>query len=274
MAKAPAKQASTEIEVVTLKQEEVVFYILGTTPFYCNKVAEKARRELLMPRGRMTTAQKSQNLKHDPITEYRNSPYLRKDDVVGPTRIMMKATAIKGAIAQAAIDMPTAVAKSQINRLTYVVGDYIPMFGLPRLNMDITRSADMAKTPDIRTRARIDRWASMVTMRYTLPMLNGQSVGTLLAAAGMIIGIGDFRQEKGKGNFGLFEIVSKTDKRWLDIVAEGSTKQQDEALADPICSDAESEDLLAWFHEERLRRGNGPANDDVTEEEDVAEAAD
>src|SRR6185312_13373130 len=258
MAKTSTK--STEVEVVMLRQEEITFCVLGLTPFYCNRVAEKAKRELLMPRGRLTTAQKASNLKHDPETEYRSSPYLRKTD--GPTRIMMKATAFKGAMAQAAIDMPTAVAKSQINRLTYVVDEFVPIWGIPRLNMDIVRSADMARTPDIRTRARLDKWASKVTVRYTLPMLNDKAVSTLLAASGMIVGIGDFRQEKGKGNNGLYEIVAEDDPRFLAVLADGGAEAQDYALANPECSDAETEDLLSWFHEERERRSNTPANKD------------
>lgn len=276
MAKAPAKPKTSEIEVVHLRQDEVTFCILGSTPFYCNRVAEKARRELLMPRGRLTTAQKSQNLKHDPVSEYRNSPYLRKAEEAGPTRIMMRAEAFKGAIASAAIDMPTAVAKAQINRLSYVVGSFVPIWGIPRLNMDIVRSADQARTPDVRTRAKIDRWCSKVTMRYTLPMLNDRAVATLLAAAGMIIGVGDFRQEKGKGNNGLFELVNHNDPRFLEVMETGGIEAQDEALANPVCSDAETEELLTWFDEERDRRSNGspPANDDeIVDEEEIVEAA-
>jgi hypothetical protein len=169
MAKTTDKSRSVEIEVSDLQQEEVTFCILGETPFYCNRVTEKAKRELLFPRGRLTTAQKSNHLKHDPLEEYRNSPYCRKGD--GPTRIMMMATAFKGAIGQAAIDMPTAVARAQIDRLVYVVDEFVPIFGIPMLDMAVVRSADMARTPDIRTRARINKWASVVTIRYTLPMV-------------------------------------------------------------------------------------------------------
>jgi hypothetical protein len=267
MAKSTTK--TTEIEVVTLLQEEVTFCIRSVTPFFCNRVAEKAKRELLLPRGRLTAAQKAGNLKHDPLSEFRNSPYLRKGD--GPTRIMMRATAFKGAIAQAAIDMPTAVAKTQINRLTFVVGEMVPIWGIPRLNMDIVRSADMARTPDVRTRAKIDEWASRVTIRYTLPMLNSTAVSTLLAASGMIIGIGDFRQEKGKGSNGLYEIVPEDDSNFRRICAEGGMAQQDTALAEPECSDSETEDLLAWYEEEVQRRTNTPANTDEEVDEVAAE---
>lgn len=258
MAKTTTKTSNAEIEVQTLQQGEVTFCILGASPFYSNRVAEKAKRELLMPRGRLTMAQKANNLKHNPLEEYRNSPYLRRGD--GQTRIQMLATAFKAAVAQAAIDMPTAVSKSQINRLAYVVNEFVPIWGIPRLDMAIVRSADMNRTPDIRTRAKIDEWASLVTIRYVMPMLSERSVATLLSASGIICGIGDFRQEKGKGNNGLFEIVPKDDPRYLRIIAEGGMAAQDKALAEPECSNSETEDLLAWFSEEVAKREKPAAN--------------
>lgn len=267
MAKTATRTKTDEIEVQSLQQGEVTFCVLGDSPFYCNRVAEKAKRELLMPRGRLTTAQKANNLKHNPVEEYRNSPYLRRGD--GPTRIMMKATAFKGAIAQAAIDMPTAVSKSQINRLAYVVDEFVPIWGVPRLDMDIVRSADMARTPDIRIRARIERWASQVRIRYVMPMLSERSVATLLAASGIICGIGDFRQEKGKGSNGLYGIVPEDDPEYLRVIAEGGTAAQDAALADPTCSNAETEDLLEWFKQEVASRAK-PANKNAPEAEKAA----
>lgn len=278
MARSPKTEKPVELEVFSFKQETVSFPVVGITPFYCNRVSEKARRELLFPRGRMTAATKKTNLKHEPMEEYRNSAYRRLDSVKGPTRIEMRAEAFKGAIAQAAIDMPTAVAKAQINRLSYVEGSYVPIWGIPRLNMDIVRSSDQARTPDVRTRARIDRWASLVTVKYVVPMLSGGSVATLLQAAGTIIGVGDFRQEKGKGNFGLFRVCEKDDAEFLEIVASGGTAVQDAAFANPECSDAETESLLAWFDEERKRRASGkPSNDDTDPDEPddaLSEAAD
>ena len=262
---------TTEIDVISLHQGQVTFCILGVSPFICNRVQEKAKRELLMPRGRMTGAQKASSLKHDPVAEFRGSPYRRVGD--GPTRILMKSTAFKGALASAATDMPTTVARAQINRLVWVVGEYVPIWGVPRLNMDIVRSADMNRTPDIRTRAKISEWAAEVTLRYTEPMLNPGTVGTLMAAAGMIIGVGDFRQEKGKGSNGQFMLVGSDDPDFVRIKAGGGIAAQDEALANPVCSDAETEELLGWFDQQVSAQGrtlSEPSND---EDDPEAEAA-
>lgn len=259
---------TTEIDVVSLKQGEMTVWLLGLAPFYCNRVAEKAKRELLLPRGRMTSGQKSANLKHDPIAEFRASPYLRRDD--GPTRILMAATAFKKAIAQAAIDMPTAVAKAQIQRLLYVCEEYVPIWGIPRLAMNVVRMADIGKTPDVRTRARIERWATRLTLRYVEPMLTEAKVATLLAAAGMICGVGDWRQEKGSASNGLFTMVADNDPALLRVIEEGGLLAQDEALANPVCADSESEELLEWYTSEILRRGHGEKQAEPDEEDDAA----
>ncbi len=260
---------SAEIDVVSLKQGEMTCWLLGLSPFYCNRVAEKAKRELLFPRGRMTAGQKASSMKHDPIAEYRASPYLRRGD--GETRIMMAATAIKKAVAQCAIDMPTSVARTQINRLVYVVDEFIPIFGIPRLAMDVVRMADIGRTPDIRTRARIERWATRITLRFIEPMLSETKVATLLAGSGLICGIGDWRQERGSASNGLYQMVSDDDPLLMAVIAEGGMVSQDDALLNPICANSESEDLLQWFTEERERRGRGEKPIPEDEEDDTIE---
>jgi hypothetical protein len=264
-----------EVEVINLRQDEVTFCLLGTTPFYCNAFSEKAKNELLLPRGRMTAAQKAHNLKHNPEAEFRASIY-RDRSANGPTRIVMKSTALKGGMATAALDMPTNVAKTQINRLVTVLGETIPIWGIPQLAIDPVIQAGISRAPDMRTRAKLREWATLVHVRFTLPMVTQQTVATLVGAAGMIIGMGDFRQEKGKGSNGLFEVVPEDDQRWQRLVKTAGREAQDEALANPNCFDEEAEELLQWFREELARRGTElpeEAENDDDDPDPEAEAA-
>lgn len=248
------KKDVPEIEIIKLEKGEFTVWLIGDTPFYCNRMAEKAKRELLMPAGRMTTAQKATRLKHAPVAEYRSSPYLnRRGD--GPTRIEMVASAPKKAMATAALDMPTGVARTQINRLVSVPQDKIPMWGRPKLAMDVVRMANAARTPDIRTRARLDRWATCLTIRFVKPLLNETKVATLLAASGMLCGIGDWRQEKGGGSYGLYRITHEDDPELRQIIEEDGLAVQDDALRNPVCANDESEELLDWYLAELNRRG-------------------
>lgn len=253
MAKPATK--STEIEVVSLRNGEATFCILGTSPLIMNRMAEKARQELLMPRGRLTTAQRATHLKHDPLAEYRSSVYRRSNLENAATRLIFPAPAFKGALAEAAKDMPTSVAKAQINRLTWVVGQSVDIYGTPKMLMSVVRSADMNKTPDIRTRAILEEWCTRVTIRFVEPMLSAATVGTLLAAAGVIDGVGDFRQGKGKGNHGQFILVADDDPDFQRIMRSGGAAVQDAALEDPEFHDIDTEDLYHWFCDEYERRG-------------------
>lgn len=248
---AKPKKQEEEINVLRVNEGSVEFCVLGTTPLILNRMSEKAKRELLLPRKK-TAADKAANLKHDPFAEFRASAYLAGGDQV-PTRLLTVASAFKKALSSAALDIPGA-AKAQIARLTWVQGDYLCVYGLPRLFMAVVRSADMNRTPDVRTRAIVPAWAARLTIAYATPMLREQAVANLLAAAGIMRGVGDWRPEKGAGSYGKFELVSEDDPRFLEVLRMGR-EAQDEALAHPEPYDAESAEMLTWFTDEAERRG-------------------
>ncbi len=251
MATKAKSSSSDEIEITPIAKGRLNFCILGTTPFIANTMSEKARREILFPAGRKTTADRAGSLKHNPIVEYRASCYMLHD---APTAVGIMATAFKSALRNAALDIPGS-SKSQIGRLTYVMGDYVPMFGIPQLSMMIVRSSDMNRTPDVRTRAIFPEWAAVVSIEYVTPILRPNAVVNLLAAAGITQGVGDGRPEKGKMSYGQFEIVSEDDSRFVDIVRSGGKAAQMEALRDPQCYDPETEKLYSWFVESANKRG-------------------
>lgn len=251
MAKAKAA-AETNITVAKIETGTLRVHILGREPLICNRMSEKARQELLAPRGRLSAVDKQTNQKHDPLTEYRSSIYKIIDDAC-PTLVGLPSTAFKGAMGTAALDLP-GTKKAQIGRLTWVQGTYVPIFGVPQLFMSVVRSADMNRTPDIRTRAILPKWACVIDVTYVKPLMQDQAVANLLGAAGFTAGVGDWRNEKGKGNFGQFEIVDADNPDFLDIVAHGGRLAQLKAVETPVCFDDETADLLAWFHDEMGRR--------------------
>ncbi len=150
--------------------------------------------------------------------------------------------------------------------LLKLLEDRVPIYGVPQLRMDVVRSADMNRTPDIRTRAILPKWCAVLDLVWMEPAVNVQIVGDLLAGAGDIRGIGDFRQEKGAGNYGQFKLVGADDKDFKAIVKAGSRQQQVSALDKPECYDDESDELLEWWKTEIKRRGHhaaGMDNDDA-----------
>jgi len=232
------------IEVEPLRVGSMTVWLKGRTPLICNRLAAKARRELLLPKGRKGKAEKEQQLKHDPVAEFRNSMTVRTG--VGATRILFPAPAVKGALATAALETK-GTNKTQIGRLVQVTGYSCDLYGVPELFMSVVRSADMNKTPDIRTRAMLKEWCLPATIQYVKPQMSDQAIMQLLSNGGIIIGIGDFRPEKGKGDFGQFDV--STEAECKSIIKAGGLKQQDAAIKNPVCVDADSEELLSWFQE-------------------------
>lgn len=249
---ATLKPDNTEVFISKVEQSQLTFYILGLSPLICNRMSEKTMRELLLPSPRKTAATKATTLKHDPLTEYRDSPY-RNLSPKAPTRLQLLASMFKKAMMTAALDIPGAK-KSQIGRLLYVVGDRIDLYGCPELFMSVTRSADMNRTPDIRSRAILREWACKITVSFTVPIIKDVSVVNLLAAAGTQAGVGDYRVEKGAGSYGTFEPVSADNKDWRRIAQIGRV-EQDKALQTPEFYDDETASLYTWFEAEIPKRG-------------------
>jgi hypothetical protein len=247
-----AKNQSVEISILEIYQGEVEFLIKGTSPLIFHRMGEKAKRELLFPKGRKTAADKAANLKHNPIEEYRETVYRSNKP---ETQLMVPSAMFKASMANAALDIPGAT-KAQMGRLVWVLGDEVPIYGVPELFMSIVRSSDMNRTPDIRTRAIVPKWACSLKVRFIKPNINDQSVINLIAAAGVITGIGDYRQQKGKSSYGQFELVGKNDKDYRRIIKEGGRAPQEKALESPAFYDYDSEELYNWFYDEfKTRRG-------------------
>lgn len=241
------------VDVLEITKGRFIACILGTSPLIMNRISQKVDRELLLPKGKKTAAEKASNLKHDPYSEFRAAPYMITDEAA-PTLLAVLPTAFKKAMCTAALDMPGAK-KTQIGRLVSVNWDMQPVYGIPKLFMAVTRSADMNKTPDVRTRAILPEWACTMTVEFVKPILREQSVVNLLAAAGVQSGIGDWRQEKGSGSYGSFKLVSEDDPDFQRITGTMGRTAQKAAMEHPECYDAETADLLSWFDVEVKRRG-------------------
>lgn len=243
----------TSISITPIQTAAAAFLVVGTMPLIINRVSEKAQHELLYPSGRTGAADRAAKLKHRPLEEFRASPYL-SDDPQAPTYLIAPAMWFKNGMKSAALDLPGAT-KTQIGRLCFVEGEYVPIWGVPQLHMTITRSADMGRTPDVRSRAIVPKWAAAVPIRWVEPLLNRTTVANLLNAAGILSGAGDWRQQKGAGNYGQYRLADPDDAEFLAIVAGGGYREQAAAMDEPACYDRDTQELLSWFDGEVKRRG-------------------
>lgn len=240
-----------EIHITPIKQVSMVVHVEGESPLIFHRLGRKAQQELLLPSRKKNQAERETTAKHDPIAEYRESVYLSRDPR-SETALVLQAATFKSAIRTAALDIPGA-AKSQIGRLTYIEGEEVSIFGTQEIFITEVRNSGMNRTPDMRTRAIMPKWAARFVVRFTVPLLSESTVGSLIAAAGQIIGVGDFRPEKGAGAYGRFSII--TEARFNDIKKVlGGRKEQEAALKEPQSYDDDTRELLEWFQKEAGRR--------------------
>jgi len=248
------KEKQEVVQLESLEVSSLTVTLIGRSPFICNSMSLKVKKNLLCPPPKMNQVEKAVNIKHDPYQEYNDSVYRGPDD--GPTRIVFPCPAIKAAMATAALELP-GIQKSSVKRLVWVEGTKFNVYGVPQLYMDVIRCADINRTPDVRTRAALTRWCADITVSFTKPQMTDKMVLGLISTSGVIVGIGDFRQEKGAGNNGQFYLPSSAEdtKVIAQIKKEGGTKQQDAALREPTFYDDQSEQLYHWMYAELERRG-------------------
>lgn len=246
------KAEAGTLHIDPLKQGRVTLRLIGTTGFYFNAMSAKAKRTMLVGGGKKTAAEKKE-LKHNPEAEFRDSVYRLPG---GPTFLGFPAPGVKGAMATAALETP-GVTKTSVQRLIFLPEQKIKMWGKPYLRCDVVRSADMNRTPDIRTRAFLPRWCAEVDIAFVTPTLSVYSVVSLLSNAGVIVGIGDFRQEKGRGSYGTFTVHGEDLGDWQDVWDEITAEDrlvQEAAMSDPEYADDETAELMAMLEDERAKR--------------------
>jgi hypothetical protein len=244
-------QDTAEISITPLRRGTTRLRIIGQTPLFQNRMPAKVK-QILLAGGRKKTKAERVEIKHDPLAEYRDSAEILKG---GPTALGLRVVAVKGAMCTAALETP-GVTKTSCQKLLFMPGDFAPLYGTPQLRMDVVRSADMNKTPDVRTRCYLPRWGAEIEIQFIVPQLSVTSVVTLLCNAGVLVGVGDYRQEKGKGAFGSFRVLGEgdDDEEWNDLVANHGRDAQEVALADPEYADADTADLMEFYRSEVARR--------------------
>lgn len=251
MARLPKKVQTSDVEIMEIHTRQVTFNIVGISPMIMHRFDQKAWRELLLPSQSKNRAEKAMTLKHDPVAEFRGAIYMSRNPK-GPTAVHVPSGSFHNALGQAAIDIPGA-AKSEIKRLTTIVDETVHLYGLPLLGCHMVRNSGINGAPDVRTRPIFRDWACQITFRFIADLVKESQLAALMGAAGHIIGIGDWRGQKG-GPWGRFKIVDKNDPDFVRITKHQGRVAQLEAIEHPQFFNEESAELISWFFDEAARR--------------------
>ncbi len=264
-------KATKTIDIPQLKLAQSRIWLVGTSPLISHRFSSKAWRELLLPSREKNRAEKHESLKHDPLTEYRESMY-RNRSTAEPTLLHYPSGAFSKALASAATDIPGST-KAAMLRLTSVLsqsklGMQVNVYGCPTLSMDMVRNSDMARTPDVRTRAILPEWACEIVVEYAATLITSQQIMHLTAAAGQIVGIGDWRPQRG-GPFGKFRCAEPDDAEYKRIVKTQGRVVQEKAYLTPTFYSEEAAELFEWFTKEVKLREKVPVSMREDDEDDT-----
>lgn len=246
------ERSSLSLDIVETRRMRATFHILGAQPLFPRTI-KNSLKDLLVGSKKKNAAAKAATQKHDVLREFRESAIVLPDGA--PTLLAMPGGSFRKALAQAAVDLPGDANRQMVGRLTFVEEYNIPIYGVPYLHMTGVRQAGINRTPDVRTRVIMPQWAAEITISYQMPMLSFRNVSMLFQAAGMIVGVGDWRQEKGSGSNGLWTIVDADNPEYLFVRESGGRAVQEAAMKDPTCYDTATDELFAWWIEQS-KKGN------------------
>lgn len=248
---ATRKPETQTVAFQPIDTRRIIVNLRGTSPLIMHRFAFKAWQELLYPSAKKNAAERASTLKHQPLEEYQGCFYKNRDK----SRLALfhlPNGMPHQALAAAALDIPGAK-RTEMERWTQIVDLNIDLFGVPQMYMAMVRNSDMNKTPDVRTRPIFTEWACQLTIEYKCDPLTDRSVLNLLAAAGIIVGLGDWRPQRG-GPFGKFAVVDSKDQAFKDIIKKQGRAAQQHAFENPTYYDEETEELMTWFVAEVARR--------------------
>jgi hypothetical protein len=195
-AAAPAQLDITKIDVETL-----LVPVVGTMPLIVHNWSEKAKRQMLdTQQGRKTIKEP-----RDPEAEFESSLYRTADGYGFPS------VAFKAATVSAARLYGKSVRMTELRQFLFFRGvmsehcnqALFPIVGEPKMREDMV-TVGISGT-DLRYRAEFPDWTSELTVQYVKSAITRDSVLSIISAAGLTVGVGEWRPEKN-GEYGTFEI--------------------------------------------------------------------
>jgi hypothetical protein len=192
----------TALDIRALSTESMLVPILGTAPLIMNKFSEKARRQMLDN----MTGRKSPKEPKNPEAEYQAAMYKLDDGSYG-----VPALAFKNSIVDSSRFYGKSVSMVILRMGVFVKGVFpqaggqalVPITGEPHMREDVT-TVGMGGH-DLRYRPEFSEWSAVLPIKFVSTLLTADSVLSLLQAAGMGVGVGEWRPEKS-GDFGTFQV--------------------------------------------------------------------
>ena len=218
MAKAKEKEKKpkkVKVRVASPRMGLLTVPIVGTSPVIVHALSEKMRKEWLekyiTKEDKKNRTEKEEKVR-DPTEEYLDSMYYMPGtrDTDKPEYALLasgfhRAMQTVGSMIYNQHGKTLGVNATSVQRsvtVHSVIDGLIPMTTKsgPKMREDWVRIGNNS-TPDLRYRAQFDDWSMTVPIQFDMDVFSAEEVFNMFSRAGMVVGYGDWRLEKG-GEFG------------------------------------------------------------------------
>lgn len=198
---------SEQIAVEKIAVGKMSVPVIGTTPLIVHNFSEKSKRQMLdAQQGR-----KNVKVARDPETEYQAAFYRiareGQPDAYGVPAVAFKQATISAARFYKAVKM-SELKQALFFRGTLTKADpqqLVEIHGEPEMREDVVRLGGASRSADLRYRPEFREWRATLEIEYVSSLLSQESVLSLVDAAGLGVGVCEWRPEKG-GDFGRYQI--------------------------------------------------------------------
>lgn len=169
--------------------------VVGLSPLMVSQWSEKAKRQ--MAKAQDGSPKNRKMSPRNPQEEYEASCPKLPGGGYGFSAAAFRLAAV------AACRHVDGLAMTQARSLFFVIGDVVKLVGKPVMDCRAVRQADGGA--NLRYRARFDKWATTLEIRYNGGATTAEQILNLLVLAGEFVGVGEYRVERG-GNYGRFTV--------------------------------------------------------------------
>lgn len=212
-------------------------WIVGDTPLITHAWSQKAKNEMLQ---KQVGATKGGKEKRRPQEDFINSLYEMGDETYGfPTMGIKKALisaahkdrGIPKTVVQSALWLDAELVRTRPALdsaicdmpLTKIYGGDPEQPSHPPLCREdmVKIGSGLNKIANLAYRAQFTVWAMQITGKYNSAVLSDDSLGFLINEAGMVAGLGEWRNERS-GMFGAFHLANAEESEAWDAFRSGS----------------------------------------------------
>lgn len=204
------------MNLAPMKLHQMTFKIEGITPLLIHAMSAPTKRSILesMQPGKNKKIKGAPKPDKNPEQEYNNSFYELDGNIKAPEGVhVFPILAVKAGCVTSLTFSNQKLSKPAARQMMFILPDKqygsvtkIHSDSGPRMNVAKVRIG-MGKT-DIRYRPEFVSWGMELTMKFNPYHISAEQVLELLDTAGLTVGIGEWRPEKGGSN-GTYMVVSK-----------------------------------------------------------------